>query len=223
VFEALTDDDVSAETLPFMSYIETTMAGVPARLYRISFSGELAYEVAAPSHYGKHLWDAVLAEVKSRGGCVYGTEALHIMRAEKGFIMIGDETDGTVTPQDLNLGWAVSKKKEDFIGKRAQQRSFLAGSGRKQLVGLATEDPKKVLPDGAHAVADTQATHMRTIGHVTSTYWSPTIERSIAMALIEDGLSRDGEVLSFPLEGGEVAKAKIVDPVFFDKEGARNV
>jgi sarcosine oxidase subunit alpha len=137
--------------------------------------------------------------------------------------MIGDETDGTVTPQDLNLGWAVSKKKEDFIGKRAQQRSFLAGSGRKQLVGLATEDPKKVLPDGAHAVADTQATHMRTIGHVTSTYWSPTIERSIAMALIEDGLSRDGEVLSFPLEGGEVAKAKIVDPVFFDKEGARNV
>ncbi|MDG1208525.1 MAG: glycine cleavage T C-terminal barrel domain-containing protein, partial [Paracoccaceae bacterium] len=223
VFEALTDDDVSAETLPFMSYIETTMAGVPARLYRISFSGELAYEVAAPSHYGKHLWDAVLAEVKSQGGCVYGTEALHIMRAEKGFIMIGDETDGTVTPQDLNLGWAVSKKKEDFIGKRAQQRSFLAGSGRKQLVGLATEDPKKVLPDGAHAVADTQATHMRTIGHVTSTYWSPTIERSIAMALIEDGLSRDGEVLSFPLEGGEVVKAKIVDPVFFDKEGARNV
>ncbi len=223
VFEALTDDDVSADALPFMSYIETTMAGVPARLYRISFSGELAYEVAAPSHHGKHLWDAVMAEVTSHDGCVYGTEALHIMRAEKGFIMIGDETDGTVTPQDLNLSWAVSKKKEDFIGKRAQQRSFLAGSGRKQLVGLATDDPKKVLPDGAHAVEDVKATHMRTIGHVTSTYWSPTVERSIAMALVEDGLSRDGETLSFPLEGGEVVKAKIVDPVFFDKEGARNV
>lgn len=223
VFEALTDDDVSAEALPFMSYIETTMAGVPARLYRISFSGELAYEVAAPSHHGKHLWDAVMAEAKGQGGCVYGTEALHIMRAEKGFIMIGDETDGTVTPQDLNLDWAVSKKKEDFIGKRAQQRSFLAGSGRKQLVGLATEDPKKVLPDGAHAVEDLKANHMRTIGHVTSTYWSPTIERSIAMALVEDGLSRDGEVLSFSLEGGEVVKATIVNPVFFDREGARNV
>ena len=223
VLQALTDDDISADALPFMSYVETTMAGVPARLYRISFSGELAYEVAVPAHHGQHLWDAIHAGVKGAGGCVYGTEALHIMRAEKGFIMIGDETDGTVTPQDLNLGWAVSKKKEDFIGKRAQQRSFLAGSGRKQLVGLATEDPKKVLPDGAHAVEDVNAAHMRTIGHVTSTYWSPTIERSIAMALVEDGLSRDGEVLSFPLEGGEVVKAKIVDPVFFDKEGARNV
>ncbi len=222
MFEALTDDDVSAEALPFMSYIETTMAGVRARLYRISFSGELAYEVATPAHHGQHLWDSIFSEVKGAEGCLYGTEALHIMRAEKGFIMIGDETDGTVTPQDLNLDWAVSKKKEDFIGKRAQQRSFLSGKGRKQLVGLATEDPKKVLPDGAHAVSDVKATHMRTIGHVTSTYWSPTVERSIAMALIEDGLSRYGEVLSFPLEGGEVVKAKIVDPVFFDKEGARN-
>lgn len=223
IFEALTDDDVSAEALPFMSYIETTMAGVPARLYRISFSGELAYEVATPAHHGQHLWDSILAEVKGAEGCVYGTEALHIMRAEKGFIMIGDETDGTVTPQDLNLNWAVSKKKEDFIGKRAQARSFLSGSGRKQLVGLATEDPKKVLPDGAHAVDKVESGPMKTIGHVTSTYWSPTIERSIAMALIDDGLSRDGEVLSFPVEGGEVIKAKVVSPVFFDPEGARNV
>ena len=223
VLQDLTDTPLGPDDVKFMDFVEVEAAGIPCRLYRISFSGELAYEIAAPAHHGRALWDAILKEVKAEGGCVYGTEALHIMRAEKGFIMIGDETDGTVTPQDLNLNWAVSKKKADFIGKRAQERSFLTGAGRKQLVGLATEDPKQVLPDGAHAVEDPQAEPMRTIGHVTSTYWSPTIERSIAMALIEDGLSRDGETLVFPLEGGQQMRAKIVDPVFFDKEGARNV
>ena len=221
VIKGLTEADVSAEALPFMSYVDTIMAGVWARIYRISFSGELSYEIATPAHHGQHLWDAIREAGAAHNITQYGTEALHVLRAEKGFIMIGDETDGTVTPQDLNLNWAVSKKKEDFIGKRAHTRSFLAGSGRKQLVGLATDDPKRVLPDGAHAVADVNAKSMRTIGHVTSTYWSPTMEKSIAMALIEDGLSRSGEVLTFPLEGGEVVKATIVDPVFYDKEGAQ--
>lgn len=221
VLEGITKADISAEALPFMSYIDTEVAGVWARIYRISFSGELSYEIATPAHHGQHLWDAIRDAGAVHKITQYGTEALHVLRAEKGFIMIGDETDGTVTPQDLNLSWAVSKKKEDFIGKRAQARSYLAGKGRKQLVGLATADPKQVLPDGAHAVADASASQMRTIGHVTSTYWSPTLERSIAMALIEDGLSRDGEELTFPLEKGAMAKATIVDPVFYDKEGAQ--
>jgi len=153
----------------------------------------------------------------------YGTEALHVMRAEKGFIMVGDETDGTVIPQDLGLSWAVSKKKADFIGKRAQARADLTRPDRKQLVGFETEKPEEVLPDGAHAVAEVlpAGQPMRTIGHVTSTYFSPTLGRSIAMALIEGGTGRMGEVLNFPLEGGRVMKARIVDPVFLDKEGAR--
>ena len=115
------------------------------------------------------------------------------MRAEKGFIMIGDETDGTVTPHDLDLGWAVSKKKTDFIGMRAMMRPFLQDANRKRLVGLLTEDPSDVLPDGAHAVEGTRTDgRPQTIGHVTSTYWSPTLKRSIAMALIRSGMQPRG-------------------------------
>ena len=151
----------------------------------------------------------------------YGTEALHIMRAEKGFIMIGDETDGTVIPQDLDLGWAISKKKADFIGKRAQERPDLTRRGRKQLVGLMTENPQDVLPDGAHAVKRVyEEIDMETIGHVTSTYYSPTLGHSIAMGLVNDGLSRQGEWLDFPVDGG-VIKAQIVDPVFYDPKGEK--
>ena len=143
------------------------------------------------------------------------------MRAEKGFIMIGDETDGTITPQDLGLGWAVSKKKEDFIGKRAQARSHLTDPKRERLVGLATEDPKRVLPDGAYAVKDPTAATPEIIGRVTSTYFSPTLDRSIAMALIVDGPERMGDVIAFPVEGGDVIRAKIVSPVFYDPEGEK--
>jgi sarcosine oxidase subunit alpha len=218
-----TDIDLSADALPFMAYVDGTIAGCPVRLYRISFSGELSYEIATPANRGRALWDALLEAGRPLGIMPYGTEALHVMRAEKGFIMIGDETDGTVIPQDLGLGWAVSKKKDDFLGKRAQERADLTRPDRKQLVGLATDEPGEVLPDGAHAVAEVKpdGQSMRTIGHVTSTYFSPTLDRSIAMALIEGGSGRMGETLSFPLEGGKVIKARVVDPVFYDKEGAR--
>jgi sarcosine oxidase subunit alpha len=218
--EAGTDIDLSAEALPFMGFTTGTIAGCPVRIYRISFSGELSYEVATPANLGRALWDALLEAGAAHGIMPYGTEALHVMRAEKGFIMIGDETDGTVIPQDLGLDWAVSKKKEDFLGKRAQARADLTRSDRKQLVGLQTEDPKEVLPDGAHAVAEVKSAGqpMRTIGHVTSTYFSPTLDRSIAMALIEGGAGRMGETLSFPLEGGKVMRARVVSPVFYDRE-----
>ena len=152
---------------------------------------------------------------------VYGTEALHVLRAEKGFIIIGDETDNTVTAIDVGLEGLVSKKKRDFIGKRSMEQSFLKMDGRKQLVGLLTEDPNYVLPDGAHALEDaTGKPPQKTLGHVTSTYMSPSIGRSIAMALIFNGRARMGETLSFSLDG-KVVKAKVVEPVFYDKEGAR--
>ncbi|MEM9141153.1 MAG: aminomethyltransferase family protein, partial [Pseudomonadota bacterium] len=196
-------------------------AGCPVRIFRISFSGELSYEVATPAGYGMTLWNALLKAGADHGMMPYGTEALHIMRAEKGFIMIGDETDGTVTPQDLDLGWSVSKKKEDFIGKRAQTRPDLTRHGRKQLVGLKTEDPNAVLPDGAHAVKRLREhVAMTTIGHVTSTYFSPTLGHSIAMGLVEDGLNRRGEWLDFPV-GKDVMRAQIVDPVFYDPNGEK--
>ncbi len=152
----------------------------------------------------------------------YGTEALHVLRAEKGFIAIGDETDGTVTPLDLGLNWAVSKKKADYLGKRALDLPHLKAENRKELVGLLTEDPNEVLPDGAYAVSKvSEKLPMDMIGQVTSTYWSPTLNRSIAMALVKKGRAKMGEKITFPLDEGKVVRAEIVDPVFYDKEGER--
>ncbi|MFQ5623554.1 MAG: sarcosine oxidase subunit alpha family protein [Paracoccaceae bacterium] len=223
VLEKLGGIDVSAETLPFMSFVNGELAGIPARIHRISFSGELSYEIAVPASRGQELWDRLREAGEEFGMMPYGTEALHVMRAEKGFIMIGDETDGTVIPQDLGLGWAVSKKKTDFIGKRAQERSYLNNPDRKQLVGLATLDPQEVLPDGAHAVEGGKNRYGQEnmIGHVTSTYYSPTLKHSIAMALIKGGSRRMGETLAFPVGDGKVVRARVVDPVFLDKEGER--
>jgi sarcosine oxidase, subunit alpha len=215
------DFDISAEGFPHMAMKEGKLAGLPIRIYRISFSGELSYEVATPANFGRFLWDAILSAGAEFGMEAYGTEALHVLRAEKGYIVIGDETDGTVTPGDVGLDGLVSKKKADFIGKRSLEQSFLKSVGRKQLVGLLTEDPKEVLPDGAYAVRTVKdKPPMNMIGQVTSTYYSPTLDRSIAMALIENGRSRIGETISFPLEG-KLVRAKITDPVFYDKEGSR--
>ncbi len=214
------DIDLSHEALPFMSMTTGTIGGFPVRLFRISFSGELSFEIATPANFGQDLWDKILDAGKEFDIAPYGTEALHVLRAEKGFIVVGDETDGTVTPHDVGMSWAVSKKKPDYIGKRSLEQAFLIEPGRKQLVGLATTDPEEVLPDGAPAVETVKDRNMKMIGHVTSSYWSPTLKRSIAMALIKDGSNRMGEKITFPLSG-KIVEAEIVDPVFYDKEGAR--
>ena len=214
--------DLSNEALPHMSFVEGRLGACPVRVFRISFSGELSYEVATPSGFGLGLWKAIVEAGAEFGLEPYGTEALHVLRAEKGYIVVGDETDGTTTPVDVGLDGLVSKKKADFIGKRSLEQSYLKGPNRKQLVGLLTEDPGEVLPDGAYAVRQVKdKPPMEMIGQVTSSYRSPTLGRSIAMALIENGRARMGETISFPLPGGKVVKAKITDTVFYDKEGAK--
>lgn len=213
--------DLSNEAMPHMSFVEGKLGAYPVRVYRISFSGELSYEVATPANLGRGLWNEIVAAGAEFGLEAYGTEALHVLRAEKGYIVVGDETDGTTTPVDVGLDGLVSKKKADFIGKRSLEQPYLKSGNRKQLVGLLTEDPAEVLPDGAYAVkAVKDKPPMETIGQVTSTYMSPTLGRSIAMALIENGRARMGETVSFPLEG-KVVTAKITDTVFYDKEGSR--
>jgi len=214
--------DLSAGALPFMGWADGEIGGFKVRVYRISFSGELSFEIAVDAGQGRAFWDALLEAGAEFGAMPYGTEALHIMRAEKGFIMIGDESDGTVIPQDLGLHWAISKKKSDYLGKRAQERSHMADPDRWQLVGLETLDGS-VLPDGAYATgAGVNANGQRaTQGRVTSTYHSPTLNRGIAMGLVLHGPNRMGEVLEFPRVTGEVVKAKIVDPVFYDKDGEK--
>jgi sarcosine oxidase subunit alpha len=222
LLEKLGGMDVSKEALPFMTWAEGVLGGFRARIFRISFSGELSYEIAVPASEGMAFWKACLAAGEEFGAMPYGTEALHVMRAEKGFIMIGDESDGTVIPQDLGLGWAISKKKEDYLGKRAQQRSFMDNPDRWQLVGLETVDGS-VLPDGVYAVAEGHNPNgQRNVqGRVTSTYFSPTLGKGIAMGLVHRGPDRMGEVLDFPADAGKVFRARIVDPVFYDKDGEK--
>jgi len=222
VLEKLGGMDVSKEALPFMEWREGLLGGFRARVHRISFSGELSFEIAVPASEGLEFWKALMAAGEEFAVTPYGTEAMHIMRAEKGFIMIGDETDGTVIPQDLNLQWAISKKKADYLGKRAQERSHMASPERWKLVGLETLDGG-VIPDGAYAVDEgVNANGQRNVqGRVTSTYFSPTLNKGIAMGLVKHGPDRMGEVLDFPVDNGKVVKARIVDPVFYDKDGEK--
>jgi sarcosine oxidase, subunit alpha len=143
------------------------------------------------------------------------------LRAEKGYIIVGQDTDGTVTPDDAGLGWAIGKKKADFVGIRGMKRPDLVKAGRKQLVGLKTKDPKVVLEEGAQIVENAnQPVPMTMIGHVTSSYWSPNCGCSIAMALIANGMNRMGETLYIPMPDG-VIEAEICKPVFVDEEGGR--
>jgi sarcosine oxidase, subunit alpha len=222
LLEKLGGMDVSKEALPFMAWADGTLAGCPVRVYRISFSGELSYEIAVPASMGAAFWEACHKAGAEFGAMAYGTEALHIMRAEKGFIMIGDETDGTIIPQDLNLGWAISKKKEDFLGKRGQERVFLASPERWKLAGFETLDGS-VVPDGSYIVAAGKNANGQgnTQGRVTSTYYSPTLQRGIAMGLVHGGLNRIGDIVEFNTVTGGTVKARVVDPVFYDKEGEK--
>ena len=214
--------DVSREALGFMEWKDGNLGNYDARIFRISFSGELSYEIAVPAKQGLAFWGELIEAGKEFQVMPYGTEALHVMRAEKGFIMIGDETDGTVIPQDLNLDWAISKKKDDYLGKRAQERSFMVNPSRWKLVGLETLDGS-VLPDGAYAIADgvNPNGQKSTQGRITSSYFSPTLKRGIAMGLVMNGPDRSGEIIEFPKIDGTVIRAKITSPVFYDPDGEK--
>jgi sarcosine oxidase subunit alpha len=223
VLEAVcTDIDFSSDAFPFMTFQNGTIDGLPVRVFRISFTGELSFEINVDANWGQAIWDRVWEAGQTYEITAYGTEAMHVLRAEKGFIIVGQDSDGTVTPDDLGMDWIVSKKKPDFFGKRSLSRPDTARAGRKQLVGLLTEDPALVLPEGAHLV-ETPAPKppMTTVGHVTSSYDSPNVGRSIALALVEDGRNRMGDLLHVPLMDGRVVRATVTDPVFFDKEGTR--
>ncbi len=215
-----TDVDFDDAAFPFMSYREGTVAGVPARIMRISFSGERSYEVNVPADQGLHVWNAIHAAGAGFGITPYGTETMHVLRAEKGFIIVGQETDGSVTPIDLGMGGLVAKSK-DFLGKRSLSRSDTARPDRKQLVGLLTEDPAHVLAEGAQVLDSQTGAAARMAGHVTSSYRSPTLGRSIALALVRGGLARLGESAQIALADGGTVRAVISSPVFYDAEGAR--
>lgn len=214
--------DISGAAMPHMSVVECKVAGIPARLFRVSFTGELGYEINVPADYGRAVWEALYEAGKPHGITPYGTETMHVLRAEKGYIIVGQETDGTVMPDDAGLGWAIGKAKKDFVGKRALDRQGVSDApNRKQLVGLLTEDPQIVLEEGAQLVADpNEPIPMTMLGHVTSSYHSAVMERSIALALVRNGRARIGETLYVPMPGRTI-KVKVTKPIFYDPEGVK--
>jgi sarcosine oxidase subunit alpha len=216
------DADISHGAFPHMSVAICRVAGVPARLFRVSFTGELGFEVNVPADHGQPVWEALYAAGQPHGIVPYGTETMHVLRAEKGYIIVGQETDGTATPDDVGLTWAIGKAKPDFVGKRALARTGMVPPGeRKQLVGLLTETPSDVLEEGAQLVADPgQKPPMTMLGHVTSSYWSAVLGRSIALAMVKGGRARIGETLHVPMID-RVLRVTITEPVFYDPEGKK--
>ena len=207
-------------SFPFMRMREAEVAGIPARIFRVGFSGELSYEINVPADYGLALWQRLIAAGEPYGITPYGTEAMHVLRAEKGYIIVGQETDGSVTPVDLGLGAMVARDK-DFLGRRSLARRDTARTDRRQLVGLLPENPEQVLPEGAQLVATADATPPAPmIGHVTSGYFGARIGRSFALALVANGRARYGQTVWAPLPDRTLA-ARICPPVFYDPEGRR--
>ena len=175
------------QNFPHMSFKNGLIDNIKCRVMRISFTGELSYEINIEANYGKDVWERCMKAGKEFKITPYGTEAMHLLRAEKGFVIVGQETDGTVTPVDLQMDWIVSKKKYDFIGKRSLYRSDTMKEGRKQMVGLLTSDPNEVLEEGAQIVAEVTKVPMDMLGHVTSSYFSPNLNKSIALAVVKNG------------------------------------
>ncbi|XLX39984.1 sarcosine oxidase subunit alpha [Ectopseudomonas mendocina] len=219
----VTDIDLDKDAFPFMTWKEGKVAGVPARVFRISFTGELSYEVNVQADYALGVLEQIAEAGKKHGLTPYGTETMHVLRAEKGFIIVGQDTDGSVTPDDLGMGWCVGRTKPfSWIGWRGMNREDCLKENRKQLIGLKPVDPNKVLPEGAQLVFDPkQPIPMTMVGHVTSSYMSAAMGHSFAMALVRGGLKRIGERVYAPLVDGSVIEAEIVSPVFYDPKGDR--
>lgn len=219
----VTDIDLDRDKFKFMDWREGEVAGVPARVFRISFTGELAYEINVQANYAMHVWKTLFEHGDKYGLTPYGTETMHVLRAEKGFIIAGQDTDGSVTPEDLGMQWAIGYDKPySWVGKRALSRPDTRRVDRKQLVGLRPKDPKVVLEEGAQIVFDPDhAIPMPMVGHVTSSYYSPTLKSGFALAVVKGGQSRMGETVYLPTADGKTHAAEIVGTIFVDPKGER--
>ncbi|WP_336273962.1 sarcosine oxidase subunit alpha family protein [Vreelandella indica] len=219
----ISDIDLDRDSFKFMDWRSGKVAGVPARVFRISFTGELTFEINVQANYAMHVWQTLFKHGEKYGLTPYGTETMHVLRAEKGFIIVGQETDGSVTPEDLGMQWAIGYDKPySWIGKRALTRSDTKRENRKQLVGLRPKDPKVVLEEGAQIVLDPKhAIPMPMVGHVTSSYYSPILDSGFALAVVKGGHQKLGETVYLPMADGQTHEAEIVSTIFYDPKGER--
>ena len=220
VKKVIPDLDLSDEEFPHMSFKNAKIDNIKCRVMRISFTGEQSYEINIQANFGKSVWEKCMEAGKEFNITPYGTETMHLLRAEKGFIIVGQDTDATLTPIDLQMDWIVSKKKYDFIGKRSLYRSDTIREDRKQLVGIVTEDPREVLEEGAQIVADVSKKPVEMLGHITSSYFSPNLNKSIALGVVKGGKNMLGKKLFIPMKN-KIISVQVADPVFLDKENKR--
>ena len=203
-----------------MAVQQGILAGVPARIFRVSFTGEISYEINVPAQYGLALWETLMEAGAAVGITPYGIEALEILRTEKGYLHVGTDTDGTTCPDDVGWGGPVKKKPADFIGKRSLARKANTATGRLQFVGLAAADSQP-LPIGGHLIAtEKPVMPIETQGYVTSSHYSPSLNRPVALGLLKNGRQRTGEQVTV-YDQGHIHTATVVSPVFYDSEGGR--
>ncbi|HEV7307968.1 sarcosine oxidase subunit alpha family protein [Ensifer sp.] len=220
VLQQLVDEDISDGALPFLGARKMVLkTGVSARLFRISFSGELAFELAVPAGYGEAVADQIMEVGRPQEICAYGVEALNVLRLEKG-LLTHAEFDGRVTPDDAGLGRMVSMQKTDFIGKRLSSRYGLTAADRMQLVGLKPVDADKDMRAGAHLLKEgTKPSTLNDQGWVSSAGFSPVLGHTIALAFLKSGRERYGEkVVVFDKLRDQETIAEVCDPVFVDPQ-----
>jgi sarcosine oxidase subunit alpha len=200
--------------LPHMSARNGTFADRPARIARVSFTGERCYEISVPAGLAAGLW----RKARAMGAEPIGVETLGVLRCEKGYIFVGQDTDSETMPHDIGMGGARDKREDAYVGDRSLFTSFARRAGRKQLVGIAATGDRPI-PVGAHPVAETHG-KLRSIGYVTSSCFSPALGRPIALGLVENGRRRLGEELKFEHFGTRFG-GTLVGACFLDLAGAR--
>ena len=212
----------SNEAFPFMTFQFHEYEDTPIRILRASFTGEMGYEIYVPSNQAVKIWEKIISFGKEFGLMPYGTETMHLLRAEKGYIIVGQDTDGSITPLDLGLDWMIGKSKKDFLGKRSLIRSDTVRKDRKQLVGILPTNKNEKLEEGQHIILDKEIripTPM--LGHITSCYQSPTLGHNFALAVIKNGQSLIGTKAFASTPELKTIEVEIVEPIFYDKENTK--
>ena len=218
------DIDFSNQTFPFMTFQFHTIDQIPIRIMRASFTGEMGYEIYVPAQQALKIWEKIHHFGSDFGLVPYGTETMHLLRAEKGYIIVGQDTDGSITPIDLGLNWMIGKSKKDFLGKRSLTRSDTIRPDRKQLVGIIPSNIDNHLEEGQHVVLEDKIqTPMPMLGHITSSYFSPTLNHSFGLAVIKNGHALIGTEAFVSTPDQKTIPVKIVNPVFYDPENQRLV
>ena len=211
-----TDVDLSAEAFPYMEIRTGTVAGIPARLMRVGFVGELGYEIHIPSGQGEALWDALMEAGEEHGIRPFGVEAQRMLRLEKGHIIISQDTDGLTIPHEADMAWAIARKKPYFVGGRSIDIQVERGIER-MLVGFEITDPSVPVPEECHLTVR----GAEIVGRVTSAVRSPSLGKTVGLAYVAPDQCEPGTEFDIKIDGGQLIKGQVVKLPFFDADNAR--